>query len=226
MRTNIRCEDGVALVLAIMTVLLMTGLGAALVVTTASETAIAGNFRASTEGLYAADAAIERVVSDLRREPDWDMVLGGASRSGFIDGPPNGVRMLSDGSTLDLTRIVNMTNCKRPGACNVAEMDEVRTERPWGPNNPRWQLYASGPLREMVPLAPIKSPFYVIALVADDPSENDGNPLVDGADDTNPGAGVLALRAEAFGPRGAHRVIEATVARHPDMRLLSWREIR
>src|SRR5439155_21725553 len=29
----------------------------------------------------------------------------------------------------------------------------------------------------------------------------------------NPGAGVLALRAEAFGPRGAQKVIEATIAR-------------
>ena len=49
----------------------------------------------------------------------------------------------------------------------------------------------------------------------------------------NPGAGVLALRAEAFGPRGAHTIIEMTVAR-PDAagegggraRVLSWRQIR
>ena len=52
-------------------------------------------------------------------------------------------------------------------------------------------------------------------MVGDDPSENDGDPLQDGSDEDNPGAGVLALRAEAFGPGGAHRVIEATVAR-PD----------
>ena len=29
----------------------------------------------------------------------------------------------------------------------------------------------------------------------------------------NPGTGVIAMRAEAFGPRGAHKVIELTLAR-------------
>lgn len=225
-RNKIHLEDGVALVLAVMTLLLMTGLGAALVLTTASETAIAGNFRASTEALYAADGAVERVIGDLRTAPDWNTVLAGASRSTFVDGAPDGLRELPDGSALDLTRIVTMANCNRPEACSDADMDAVRADRPWGPNNPRWQLYAYGRLTEMVPATTINSPFYIMVMVADDPSEDDGNPLLDGSGGTNPGAGVLALRAEAFGPRGAHRVIEVTVARPTDMRLLSWREVR
>ena len=49
-------EDGVALVVAMMALLLMTALGAALVLTTATESAIAGNFQDAVEGLYAADA--------------------------------------------------------------------------------------------------------------------------------------------------------------------------
>jgi hypothetical protein len=61
--------------------------------------------------------------------------------------------------------------------------------------------------------ATINSQMYVVVWVADDPSENDGNPLMDGTAATNPGSGVLAMRAEAFGPSGTHRVIEATVAR-------------
>ena len=36
---------------------------------------------------------------------------------------------------------------------------------------------------------------------------------MDGNAGANPGSGVLSLRAEAFGPHGTHRVIEATVAR-------------
>jgi hypothetical protein len=223
---TIHSEDGVALVMAMMTLLLMTGLGAALVLTTASETAIAGNFRGSAEALYAADAAIECMIGDLRTASDWNLALSGASRSAFIDGAPDGLRTLIDGSALDLTRMVNMANCDQPSACSDSDMDQVRAYRPWGPNNPRWQLYVYGPLSQMVPTGTINSPFYVIGMVADDPSENDANPLLDGIDTTNPGAGVLALRAEAFGPRGAHRVIEATVARQPDMRLLSWREVR
>ena len=52
-----------------------------------------------------------------------------------------------------------------------------------------------------------------MVLVGDDPSETDGDPLTDGIGGTNPGSGVVALRAEAFGPHGTHRIIEATVAR-------------
>ena len=78
----------------------------------------------------------------------------------------------------------------------------------------------------MLQTATVNSPFYVIAMVADDPSETDDNPLADGIEGIHPGAGVLALRMEAFGPRRAHRVVEATVSRQPSVRLLSWRELR
>src|SRR6185295_7455772 len=59
----------------------------------------------------------------------------------------------------------------------------------------------------------IDSAFYVVLMVADDPSEDDGLPLQDGLLEGNPGQGVIALRAEAFGPRGAHKTIEATISR-------------
>jgi hypothetical protein len=114
-------------------------------------------------------------------------------------------------------------------------MDAVTIVRPWCANNPRWQLYAYVALRDMMPSGAVNSPYYVVAMVGDDASENDGNPLQDGSGEDNPGAGALAMRAEAFGPSGAHTVIEATVAR-PDesaggvvpagVRMLSWREVR
>ena len=67
-------------------------------------------------------------------------------------------------------------------------------------------------------------------MVADDPSENDNDPLQDGRSATNPGAGVLTLRAEAFGPRGTRQVVELTAARpgvgEAGVRVLSWRLIR
>ena len=81
-------------------------------------------------------------------------------------------------------------------------------------NNPRWQPYAYGNLQDMLPSTDtINSPYFVVLMVADDPSENDNDSTKDGASQTNPGSGVLALRAEAFGPRGAHKVIEVTIAR-------------
>jgi hypothetical protein len=81
----------------------------------------------------------------------------------------------------------------------------------------------------------------VIAFVGDDPSENDSDPTLDGfsvAGDPNLGKGIVSIRAEAFGPRNAHRVVEATVARLEvapavpgeqsvtELRVLSWRDVQ
>jgi hypothetical protein len=52
----------------------------------------------------------------------------------------------------------------------------------------------------------------VVVLVADDPSETDGNPALDGASGT-PGAGIIFARAESFGAAGAHAIVEATLVR-------------
>ena len=210
---DIRREDGVALVIAMMAMLLMMALGVALVLTTSSETIIAGNYRNSSEALYAADAALERAMDDLLTVPDWNALLDGSVQSAFIDGAPSGTRTLPDGSTIDLTQVLTMANCEKVTTCSATDMDAITTERPWGPNNPRWQLYAYSRMSDLMPPEVVDSAFYVIVMVGDDPSENDRNPLKDGVSQTNPGTGVMAMRAEAFGPRGAHKVIELTVAR-------------
>jgi PilX N-terminal len=218
-------EEGVALVLAIMAILLLSALGIALVMTTSTETIIASNFRNSEEGLYSADAAIERVMDDLLTVPDWNTVLaaGSPTRSAFVDGAPNGDRTLVDGSKINLDDVVALANCGHAGSCSPSELTTNSTgERPWGANNPVWQLYAYGPVNSLLPTSTINSSFYVTVLVADDPSENDDDPRHDGVTPCptppdgsacNAGSGVLSLRAEAFGPRGAHKVIEVTVAR-------------
>ncbi len=213
MHMDIRRENGIALVVAMMAMLLMSALGLALVLTTTSETLISGNFRNSAEASYAADAVLERAMDDVLTVSDWNKLLDGSTQSAFVDGAPSGARTLLDGSTIDLTQAVNMANCQKVTSCSAAEMNANTSERPWGANNPRWNLYAYGNLRDMMPTASINSPYYVVLMVADDPSENDGDPTKDGASAANPGAGVLAMRAEAFGPRGAHRVLEITVAR-------------
>jgi hypothetical protein len=92
-------------------------------------------------------------------------------------------------------------------------MDANSEDRPWGANNPRWNLYAYGPINQIVPTGTVNSNMYVIVWVGDDQSENDNDPSVDGNAQTNPGMGVLALHAEAFGPRGTHKYIEVTVSR-------------
>lgn len=215
---RLRDERGVAMIIAMMAVLLMSALGIALVLTTTTETKIAGNFRDGHEALYAADAAVERVMQDLLTVPDWNTVLSGVNRSAFIDGPPAGPRTLPNGDVLDLTQATNMLRCGKLTACNAADMDTRTDDRPWGPNNPRWELYAYGPMNDIIPTETVDSNMYVVVWVADDPADCDANPLVDGGPHqapctTNMGAGVISLVAHAYGPGGARRVIEVTVGR-------------
>jgi type IV pilus assembly PilX-like protein len=230
---DMRREDGIALIVALMALLLMSALGAALVMTTTTETMISANFSRGDEALYAADAAMERALDDVLTVPDWNKLLDGTTQSAFIDGPPSGTRTLPDGSTLDIGQALNMANCGKVTTCSASDLTGNSTgQRPWGLNNPVWQAYAYGPLKTMLPTGTINSTFYVMVMVADDPSEVDNNPQLDGVTQCvggedwtnytpgtpasapcNPGTGVIAMRAEAFGPRGAHKIIEMTVAR-------------
>jgi hypothetical protein len=99
-------------------------------------------------------------------------------------------------------------------------------------NNPRWQLFVYGPMTQMLPGGSINSRLYIVAWLADDSSENDNRPLEDGAVDTNPGRGMLAMLVHAYGPGSTLAVIEVTVARivktepQRGARILSWREVR
>lgn len=232
-------ESGIALIVTLMTMVLMLTLGSALVLITSSERIIAANFHAGHQAFYAADAAFERALADLRSSADWTHVLNGTSSSTFVDGVPTGTRTLADGSAIDLAQLTNLANCRKPSTCTNAEIAATTAERPWGVNNPRWRPYVYGRLADSVGAGAVRSPFYVVAFVGDDGSENDGDPAVDGGSggsSPNPGLGIVSIRAEAFGPRSAHRAIEATVARIApvgtgpgggltDLRILSWREI-
>jgi hypothetical protein len=233
-----RNERGIALVIALMAMTMMIALGTALILTTTTESKVTRNFRTASEATYAADAVLEQAVGELGAIPDWNALLGGVARSSFTDGPPTGGRTLADGTVIDLGESINVANCQKPSACADDDMNRVTDERPWGLNNPRWQPFAWGALNNLTPTGSVNSPFYCVVMVADDPSECDNNPLVDGGDavppcgtssSLNPGAGVLSLRAEAFGPFATHKILEATVTRAEGaagVRMLSWREVR
>jgi len=237
-------EDGAAVILAVMASGLLLAAGTAIVLTTTVETSIASAFRGGYEVLYAADAGLELAISELQNVTDWSPILSGLARSVFVDGNPSGSRALADGSTLDLGQVVGLANCQKPVGCTDSEMNAVTVERPWGSNNPRWQPYLYGRVSNLVGSGTANFSAYVVVLVGDDPSENDDDPALDGVSvggTPNPGLGVLLLRAEAFGLRGAHRVLEMTLVRTTDpspggdpipipgpaaLRVLSWRQIR
>src|SRR5580765_3807738 len=174
------------IIIALMATLLMSALGAALVLTTSSDALIAANFRDAQQGVYAADAALERAMSDLATRADWNAILDGTASSAFVDGPPSGVRALADGSSLDLDHTLNMMNCRKITACSASNLSANTAQRPWGANNPVWRLFAYGPLSGLLPPHALESAFYVIVMVADDASENDNDPLHDGQGARNP----------------------------------------
>jgi hypothetical protein len=217
-------EDGIAMLSALMALMLMMAIGTALILSSSSETMIAANFRGGIEARYAAGAMIEQGMDDVAGIADWPALIAGALRSAWVDGPASGIRTLVDGSTIDLADVVNLANCAKRPACSQTDLFAVTADRPWGANNPRWTPFAYGALRDLRSPGAIDSPYYVLLLV--------GN---------GPAAALLAMRAEAFGPRGAHAIVEATIGRldlsgdqkdynnNPGqgaVKILSWREVR
>jgi hypothetical protein len=193
LRTRLAGETGTALIIALMAMMLLTALSAAVIMVTSTETKISNNYSAGQEALYAADAAIERVVQDLLMVPRWNDILTGSAQSAFVDGAI-GPKQLIGGGTMDLSLATQQLQ---------ADTDALNM---WGANNPQWRLFAWGPLSQILPNDVVDSPMYVLAWIADDPAESDGNPLAD----VN---GTLTVHAEAIGPGGTRKVIEVTVAR-------------
>jgi hypothetical protein len=74
-------DDGIALIVALMAMMLLLPLGAALTLITTTETRITANYRDGLDTLYAADAGVELAVSELRRVPNWTDVLNGTVTS-------------------------------------------------------------------------------------------------------------------------------------------------
>jgi hypothetical protein len=225
-----------ALIAAFITMILLVALATALSLLTATETRVAGNYRAGLATLYAAEAAIEIAADDLLGALDWNAVLAGQATSAFVDGAPSGVRITAAG-VIDVAAETNFVRCGKRSACTQSDLDAATGERPWGVNNPLWQVYASGPLGELLQIDPTTSDAYVIVWVGDDPSECDGRPDVDGAPcaaGDNRGARTVALLAHAYGLDGTERALEAIVARGPApgggrprrAGILSWREAR
>jgi hypothetical protein len=237
--TRIEAEDGVALAMAVMTVLMLSVAAAALLLSSSSETIIAAHFRSSVEAHYAAEAALVRAIGLLNGLADWTAPITGATQSALVDGPPGGTRTVPGGSTIDLASAVNLANCQKTTSCSTSDLGAVTADRPWGPNNPVWQLFAYGPLSTLLVTASgVTSPHYVLLLVADDPT---GTHRPQGPGPAALSREGIAMRAEVFGPRGAHAVIEVIAGREADasagetdynsgagprMNIVSWREVR
>ena len=227
-------QRGIALVIVILVTSFLSAIGLGLAMIVVMDKLATVNLRGSIALLYAADAVIELTARDLAQLPDWNLALSGVVRSLVSDGEPTGVRPIPGGGEIDLTAETNQLNCGRRASCTAEEMAASTRDRPWGVNNARWQLYAYGPSGNFVHFAR-PSPSYLALWLADDAREADGDPLADAGEDAA-GHGVVRVRAEAYGPLGTRRAIEAELVRScltgagpfcaTGIRVQSWQELR
>lgn len=229
-------QRGIALVLAVLVTSFLSAIGLGLALVVFMDRLATGNLRGSVAMLYVADAGLELVARDLAQLPDWNLALSGAERASFNDGDPTGVRAIPGGGSLDLTAATNNLNCFKTSNCTTAQMNANSRERAWGSNNPRWRLYAHGPWRQLTALVR-PAECYLAVWIADDSRETDNDPLADGEGEETPGNGVLRARAEAYGPNGLRRAVEAELVRYclpapggagcqVGIRVQSWQEVR
>ena len=225
-------ERGIALIMVVLLTTFLSALGVGVMMAVFMDRLATGNMAGSVSMLYAADAGIELAARDLSRVEHWDEVLSGVVRSAFADGGPGGVRAIPGGGVVDLSAVTNLLNCGKVAPCTNAQMNASSHERPWGTNNPRWQLFAYGPMAQLAPLVR-PAPCYLAVWIADDGRELDGNPSADAAAPGEPGYGIVRVHAEAFGTAGSRRVIEAELSRIcpdggaclPGIRVQSWQEL-
>jgi hypothetical protein len=200
-------SDGGSALLAVLLVLALgLTLAAVLALLGAAESRVAAAHRDGFEARYAAESALDRAVLELEASPAWDDVLGGLATSSLTVG--SGV-VRGDGRVVDL-------------AAETARL-QARTESGpgHGGNTPRWRPFLWAPFGLLAPPgADLESPLAVIAWVADDEAERDG----DADRDSNQ---AVWLCAEAYGPEHTSYRVEALVTRPGPglgpLRRLVWR---
>lgn len=204
-----RSERGSALVLALTATAVVLALASALTLIAVSESAVSAGFVRGSQAAYLADAAVARAVADLDAVTDWTAVLTGLASSSLRDGAAEGVHE-AGGVVVDLT-------------AQTTALNRSAAARPFGANNPHWRLFVWGPAEWFAGAGVVG---YLAVWVADDPDEQDDDPLTDGGRET--GRGVLLLTAHAFGPGGVRRTVEVAVIRAPSLstRVLVWRPVR
>jgi hypothetical protein len=175
----------------------------------------------------AAESAVTLALTDLATRADWSTLPAGGAPSPFTDGGP-GVRIV-DTFTVDLVAETALRICGRVTACDDTATTATSDGRPWGARNPRWRLFVHLPLATLDPAAAAGCACYLVAWVADDPGDDDGDPLVDAPGGT-PGHGTVLVRGAAFAAGGAVAEVEALVAQPcrlsgavcPGIRVQSW----
>lgn len=204
-----RSTRGFALVAVLLWLTLFSTLALGVALATSAEPPASGALHERLRLQRAAESAVALVVAWLAAAPDWTFVPSAAVSTPFTDGVPGPRRFGS--STIDLAAETARRTCGRTGPCDEASTTAAAPGRPWGARNPRWRLVLYLPLATIDAVAGAICPCYLVGWVADDPADDDGDPLQDASTGVA-GHGVLLVRGAAIGDNGAVAEIEALVS--------------
>ncbi len=208
-KRSARTQGGFGLVSVLIWLSLLATLALGVALATSTEAPAAGALHEKLKMTRAAESAVALAVAVLAQHPDWTNAPAGALTSAFTDGPI-GARSVG-GAVVNLAVETSLRTCGRAAPCDDTATAASSPARPWGVRNPRWQLLVHQPLAALDATAGAVCPCYLMAWVADDPADADGDP----GHDAPPGmAGhrVLLVRGAAFGGLGALAEVEALVA--------------
>jgi hypothetical protein len=218
-RTRSVGQDGSSLVVVLLLMFLLSAIAMGMAVVCSVETTVASRFVQATQALFAAEAAVNIAVAELRPMADWTPVLAGVRSSTLSDGAFAGVKRLPAGGTVAL--------CCGSSSVSGRLARENGLSGAFARRALVWRPFLWAPLATLLPAS--SSPgTYIVVFVQDDEDDGDGS----GITDLN---GRVVVRAEAVQPDGLRRSVEALVARErgdplrglaPAVRLLRWREVR
>ena len=208
-RVSVGSPHGFGLVAVLIWLSLLGVLALGVALATLAEPPAAGALHEKLKMTRAAESAVALAVASLAQYPDWTTAPTGGLASVFTDGGP-GARS-AGGAVVDLAVETNMRTCGRATLCDDLATAAASAARPWGVRNPRWQLFVHQALADIDAVAGAVCPCYLVAWVADDPADADGDPWHDAPAGVE-GHGVLLVRGVAYGGAGALAEVEALVA--------------
>lgn len=194
-----RREQGAALLIALLTVMLLAGVAAGLIVVSTTETMIAAAQRHVLETSYAAESAFDAAVRELDLLSDWNAALASPPanvQASFIDGQSSPTA--PDGRVLNLIALT----AQRQADANAASPG-------LGADTPSWRLFAHAGFSALLPPSHPAPAAYLVVWIADDGFDGDGDP----ARDAN---ATIQIFAEAHGAARSRKALHGIVFRGGD----------
>lgn len=224
-RRRLRSESGSAVLVVALLMCLLSAIAAGAAAVVRVEIMIADRHHRSAEAFFAAEAALESAISELRTVVDWTTVVSGATRSRYTDGGFAGFKAIPGAGTIELC-------CGAQTAAGRLASDTQLSPLP-ARRAIVWRPFLWIAFDRLAPRDP-PSRLFVIAWVANDEEDVAGGAVVDTND-------TLLVRAEAVAATGTRRLVEAVIARPPPpvpfsagadaarrlaIGIVKWREVR